>query len=94
MLGATDKTQGEEPACRHILATSVIARCSCALALRHLLPHRKPMLWLTTPRTLTQTQLVGAHVHGRAIFYSRHPHTPIWTSGKLFETKGSGCLGF
>lgn len=51
MLCAADKTQGEEPACRHILATAVIARRSCAWALRHLLPHRKPMLQLTTPHT-------------------------------------------
>lgn len=55
VLGATDKNQGEEPACRHILATAVIARRSCALALRHLLLHRKPTLWHTTPPKHTKT---------------------------------------
>ncbi len=67
MLCATDKTQGEEPACRHILATAVIARRSCAWALRHLLPHRKPMLQLTTPRTHT-------HTHAR-MPTRKHTHT-------------------
>lgn len=84
VLGATDKNQGEEPACRHILATVVIARRSCALALRHLLLHRKPTLWHTTPPKHTQ---VDAHMHEQRAVASPysvntlldctyiHPHT-------------------